>query len=318
MRITDSMLTGQFMNNYNNDLTQLSTVQQQLSSGKSFSKPSDDPVKYSLAISYHTDADVNSQYSTNVTNAISWMSTSTSATTTLVNSMNSIKSLVTQAASSQSTSTYQDIATQVSQIISGMVDTANTQIGSRYVFAGQNDQTQPFSQNSTTGVVTYSGTYDGESGNATAGTISMQVSPGTPDQVRDKVNVDGVGLFGSLGATGSATAGEPQTFADLNQIVADIKGGNSTTITNDLTTLATDTDQITNTQTQLGAKQSAYQSLQSTLSTDSTTIQTNLANNENVNVAQADVDFQSATNTYQDALAVGAKILPMSLVTYLT
>jgi flagellar hook-associated protein 3 FlgL len=307
------MLSNQFMSNYNNDLTQLSTVQQQLSSGKSFSKPSDDPVKYSLAISYHTDADVNSQYASNVTSAISWMSTSTSATTTLVNSMNSIKSLVTQAASSQSTSTYQDIATQVKQIVSGMVDTANTQIGGRYIFAGQNDQKQPFSQDSTTGVVTYSGTYDGQSGNATAGTISMQVSPGNPNQVRDKVNVDGVGVFGSLNV-----AGQPQTFTDLNQIVTDIQNGDSTAITNDLTTLATDTDQITNAQTQLGAKQSAYQSLQSTLTTDSTNIQTNLSNNENVNVAQADVDFQSATNTFQDALAVGAKILPMSLVNYLS
>lgn len=313
MRVTNTMFSNQFLTNYNDALTNALNYDNQLSSGKSFTKPSDNPVKAVRALTFHTSADMNDLYTQNVSDAISWMTTSDSAVQSIVKGITDITTLVNKAAndSSNTPDSRAAIAKDIDGLINEMVNLGNTQIGDRYVFAGQNDTVQPFKRDPSTGVVTYSGTAS-TGANPTAGVISMPASPGNTDPLRDQVNLDGQQLFGTVDGSG-----QPQIFQDLNKIKNDVISGTASTVSNDLDTLKTDLNYVTNAQTSLGARQSAYTTIQDRLKTDSVTIQGDLGANENVDTAKVSIQMQQAMNVYNACLSVGAKILPQSLVDYL-
>lgn len=312
-RITNNILTNNFMDNYNQNLTRLSNLQKQMSSGREIDKPSDDPVRKVRSLQFYTNASVNKIYTQNANDAVSWMSTSDGSISSVVNDLTDIRTLVVSASNPQTDTSFDAIKAKINKFVDEIVNLGNTQIGSRYVFAGQKDDAQPFSRDATTGLVTYSGTYDGQGGVADAGTICMKVSPGDVDTVRDKVNVDGVQLFGTLDASG-----QPEVFSVLNKVIADINSKDTTALTADLGEI----DRVMDTyvlpaQTALGSRQSVYQTTQSRLKSDSITIETDRSNNEDINEAKASIDFSVATNVYNATLSVGAKLLPNSLVDYL-
>jgi Flagellin and related hook-associated proteins len=241
------------------------------------------------------------------------MSTSDGAIASVVDDLTEIRTQVVSAANPQTDTSFDAIKEKINKLIDEIVNLGNTQIGDRYVFGGQKDDTQPFKRDAATGLVTYSGTYDGQDGVADAGTICMKVSPGDVDTVRDKVNIDGAQLFGPLDA-----GGQPEVFTVLNKIITDINNQDSAAITADLGEIDRIMDNyVLPAQTTLGSRQSVYQTTQARLKSDSITIETDRSNNEDINEAKASIDFSVATNVYNATLAVGAKLLPYSLVDYL-
>lgn len=314
MRITDNILTNNFLNNFNSALSQVSKLQDQLSSGLAINKPSDDPVKSVRSLEFRADLAANSMYAQNASDAVSWMSTSDGAVMKAEDIMTDIKTLIISATQPNPTLAYEAAAQQLDGYINELVSLGNTPLGNRYLFGGQNTDSQPFTRDSATGVVSYNGTYDGQGTppNPSGGTVTMKVSPGAPDSIRDKVNVDGQALFGTIGA-----GNQPKLFADLNQIKADMLAGNNVALTNDLGTLETDNDNLLKAQTALGARQKVYTAMKDRLTSDNITVTKSLANNEGLDAARASIDFQSAQNVYNAALSIGAKILPQSLADYL-
>ncbi len=355
MRITNNMLTNNFMNNYNQSLSKVSKLQNQLDSGKAIDKPSDDPVKKVRSLNFYTGLSTNDMFSQNASDAISWMSTSDGAINSIVDNITSIRTLVVNASSTNPKSSYDAISTQVDKAIDELVDLGNTQIGGRYIFGGQADRTfangatQPFTRDSATGVVTYNGTWDGQAtdnnsatsaANPTlpnAGTICMKVSPGAPDPIRDKINVDGQSLFGTMDTYGDHATyvgtypsppltvpaqpaqdqPQPAIFQHLNQIKADIKSGNTANLTQELKVLDDDLDTVISAQTTMGSRMAVYQNIQGRLTSDNVTIKSDLSTNEDLDQAKASIDITEAMNVYNSALAVGARVLPNSLVDYL-
>lgn len=313
MRITNNMLTNNFLYNANQALTRLDTLQNQISSGKAISKPSDDPVRAVRSLQFRTSLDMNALYTQNANDAISWMQTSDSAMVNMASVFTRIKELVVEAIAPNPSAAFSAVAEEVDSLINELVNLGNTQFGNRYIFGGQNDQTPPFQRSGDT--VTYSGTYDGQNGNPTAGIVSSQVSPGTIDPKRDKINVDGQELFGPLDT--SVNPPVPQVFAHLFKIKNDLLAGDTTALSNDLGTLESDFDQLTRAQTSLGARQSVYETIRDRLTQDKATITSDLSKNEDLDLTAASIDFQNAENVYRAALAVGAQILPPSLVDYL-
>lgn len=313
MRITDNMLTNNFIYNFNGSLSKISKLQDQLSSGLAVNKPSDDPVKSVRSLKFRADLTENGMFSQNASDAVSWMQTSDGAMSSAEKTMQDIKTLIIRITGPNPDISFEAAAAQLDGYINELVGHGNTQLGGRYLFAGQNTQSQPFTRDSATGAVTYSGTYDGQGGNPYAGTVTMKVSPGAPDPIRDKVNVDGQAFFGTI----DGGTGEPKLFTDLNAIKAHMLAGSTTDLTNDLGVLDGDEDTLLRAQTGLGARQTVYQSMQERMTADYVTIKSDLSQNEDLDAAKASIDFQSAQNVYNAALAIGAKILPQSLADYL-
>lgn len=332
MRITNNMMSNQFLTGYQSSLSRMADVQTKISTSKEINKPSDNPVGAARSLNYSTAKNTNSLFSQNATDAISWMTSSDSAMQSIITTMTSIKTSVTSAIAGSTNSTYDAIAQSVDQAIKQIVSLGNTQVGDRYIFGGQADNAAPFTLSSDGTSITYNGTYDGQIDPdtglsvANAGTITMQVSPGASTSSKDKVNVDGQDLFGTVDASGS-----PQILKDLLAIkryLSEVKTGaadtatgvtsvTTDTLTNALGTLTSDMDKIITAQTAVGARQSAYTTIQARLTADSLTIESDRSANEDLDIAKATIDLQTAENVYNSLLSVGAKVLPKSLVDYL-
>jgi len=70
-------------------------------------------------------------------------------------------------------------------------------------------------------------------------------------------------------------------------------------------------------QTQLGSRMSMYEMVANMMQDQKLTIETDLSENEDIDMAKAITDFNTSKNVYQSALSVGAKIMPKSLVDFL-
>jgi flagellar hook-associated protein 3 FlgL len=316
MRITDNMLTNQFLYNFNQSMSRAAEIQNQITTTKAINKPSDDPVKAVRSLQFRTSLSTNNMFSQNAADAISWMQTSDAAMTKINDLLDSVNTLVTGAIKPSPDIAFEAAAKQLDGYINELVNLGNTKFGERYLFAGQNDRssTPPFSSPDASGNVTYSGTWDGMGSPADpyAGTVTMKVSPGETDPVRDKINVDGQDVFGTIDSTN-----QPAIFKELATIRAHLLSKDTTALSNDLGTLQSETDSFRQAQTSLGARQAVYQTMKDRLSSDYVTIKGDLSKNEDLDMSKASIDFQSAQNVYNAALYVGSRILPQSLVDYL-
>lgn len=316
MRVTNNMMSTQFLSGYQSSLSRMSDIQEKIAASKNINRPSDNPVGAARNLQFTAATSANALFTQNANDAISWMNTSDTNLSAMVTTMTNIKTAVSSAISANPVSSYEAIEKQVDQMINELVLAGNAQVGGRYVFSGQSDTVEPFTRDATTGVVTYNGTYNGQSGVATAGTITMQIVPGDLNTSRDKINVDGSEVFGTI------TGGVPEIFQhlkDIKQQLHDIQGGTVTAdqLSASLETIDNDMDHIISQQTTIGAKQKSYQTIKDRLIVEATIIDTDATNNDGFNVAKASIESQLATNAYNTLLSVGANVLPKSLADYL-
>lgn len=320
MRVTNNMLSSQFLSGYQTTLSRMADIQEKVAAQKNINRPSDNPVGAARNLQFTAAASTNALFTQNANDAISWMTTSDSNLQTISTTMTNIKTAISSAISANPDSSYDAIEKQVDEMINTLVQCANAKVGDRYVFGGQNDSVEPFTRDDVTGVVTYNGTYNGQNGVATAGTITMQVVPGDISASRDKINLDGSEVFGAI----DTATGIPKIFQDLldiKQHLTDIQTGangvTADTLSSDLGTIDTDSNYIISAQTTLGARQKAYQTIKDRLTSDSLIIAQDATDNDGFDVGKASIEMQLAQNAYNTLLSVGANVLPKSLVDYL-
>jgi flagellar hook-associated protein 3 FlgL len=160
MRVTQNLEQAQFLAAINQLESGISTTQNQISSGLSFSTASENPVGAGLVSGYNQVLAESQQYTQNGTSATESLNVEDSALTQLQSELQSLRSLALEANSgTQSTQDLNDIATQVQQIQGSLLSVANTQDGAgNYIFGGYATETQPFAQSAT------GATYAGDQG----------------------------------------------------------------------------------------------------------------------------------------------------------
>lgn len=301
MRVTNNMISYNFLTSLNKSLERQNKIQEQLSDGKAIHRASDDPIKTIRSLRFNTNLAQNEQYTQNCKDALSWMETTDGVMSDLSSIMITMKEKVVQASTgSNPGSAVQTIGSEVDKLLDHMVSLGNTKIGDRYIFSGQKDKTQPFTR---TGDEIE---YDGDMNK-----ISMPIQPGTMDPSKDSVNLNGYELFGS-------------NLSILNHVI-EIKQHLASGTAEDqkwlsetgLQYLDNDHAQILQAQTEIGGRYSMYEMAQSMMEDENTTITGDLSANEDLDVPKAIIDFKTSENVYKMALSVGASIMPPSLVDFL-
>ena len=145
MRVTDSLMSKSFLRNLSANTSNVMKYQNQLSTLKEVSKPSDDPLKVSKILDLNNSIIQNDQYKTTINDAIQWTNVQDSALSSATESMQRIKTLIQYSANG--TLSHEDRQANKAEIeseIQGTVDALNTNFGGRYVFAGMNTTEKPF------------------------------------------------------------------------------------------------------------------------------------------------------------------------------
>ncbi len=160
MRINNNLIADQMLNNIQSNLKTVSDLQNQLSSGKKFDKPSDSPVDSNRAMRLTDQMDKEKQYASNIDNTLPLLQMSDSALSDVVTNLNSAKVLMSQYMNSASQGTSNALmASNMEQIKSTLLTLANTSYNGRYIFGGYNSTQVTYVQEAS-GKVRYNGSDD--------------------------------------------------------------------------------------------------------------------------------------------------------------
>jgi flagellar hook-associated protein 3 FlgL len=294
-RITQGMLNQTLLYDLQNVTTQLSTSEQELSSGYKLNQPSDDPYGASQALKLRADLASNQQYQGNVSDANAWQSVADTALGDIGDSVQRARDLVIQGANdTNAPSDRTAIVTELTQLIDSIKTDANTQYAGRYIFSGTATNTQPYQQ----------GAVDTYSGNTAS--ITREI---------------GAGVQVSINQPGSTIIGDASSglLSTLRTIVNDLNSGNTSALsTTDLNALDAANDSLLNARAQVGALSDRLTTATNRLQqTEQSTTQL-LSNVQDADMTQVMVSFSTQQAAYQAALRAGAQIIQPSLMEFLS
>lgn len=155
------------------NLNNLNKIQEQLSSTKNFSKPSDDPLNVQKSMQLQTSITANSQYGTNIKTALNWMETTDTALGQIGTVLTNIRDNLVEAGNATYGQDDRDkINDEVNQQISQLAQLLNTNLGGEYIFGG----TQGLSKPVTTETYSITREITDDDGNTTTDTYEGCVS----------------------------------------------------------------------------------------------------------------------------------------------
>lgn len=169
MRVSDKMQQHQVLNNLNKNRTELSTLQNQASSLKRVTKPSDDPTGVSRIMQNRTDSANMTQFDKNIFLGKSFLETTETTLSQMSDVIVRAKELALQAANDTNQGIPREmIASEVEQIYNSVVEMSNRRFGDRYIFAGHKTTEAPFTKD---------GKYSGDDGQIQIQTLDGQFMP---------------------------------------------------------------------------------------------------------------------------------------------
>lgn len=162
MRVSTSFLQSQGIQSILNQQSAMSKLQDQLSTGKNFLLPSDDPSAASRMLNLDEAIKEISQFNDNAVFAEQRLGLEEATLNSVENVLQRTRELALQAANTatQSFDTRRAIAAEIRENLQGIFDYANTKdVNGEFLFAGFQSDTQPFT---TDGAGNY--TYNGDQG----------------------------------------------------------------------------------------------------------------------------------------------------------
>jgi flagellar hook-associated protein 3 FlgL len=290
-RVTSSMLLGSAQRNLQTSMSRLGTLQEQASSQKRITKPSDDPQGVSEALQVRAQQRAAEQYARNIGDGEGWLSSIDGALKSSTNLLQRARNLVVQGANSGALSApaRESIAAELESLRDELMSQANTEYLGQLVFAG----------NSTAGVA-----YD-------ASLMHTGVAGSTVERRVDststvQVDADGAKIFGE-GAT--------SVFALLSGTAQDLRNG--TNIGPRLDALDSRISTVLGEHALVGSRYTQLERVRSVTMDQSLSLESQLAGIEDVDIGRVIIDLKSQEIAYQTALAVTSRALQPTLMSFL-
>lgn len=295
MRVTDSLRTDSLAQNIATGLDNMNTVQGEISTGKRLTQASDDPIGASQSMAWRSVSLDTTQYQRDADQAKSFLTASDGALGDAGNVIQAARQIAVQGANSFQTPDSQiALSQQVNGLIKQLTTVANTQIHGKYLFGGTQTQTPPYAVANPVGADPMP-VYGGNSG-----TMSTTLGPNSTLTINTPGSAVFDGTFQTLQALSAnlATGNVPAISANIAALDANLSTNSAVRAA-----VGSKTNQVDDTTQRLTRAQGEYQSAISKI--------------EDVDLAQAYVQLQSAQNVYQASLVTTSKAFAHSLADYL-
>jgi len=302
MRVTQSMISNNMLTNLSNSYSKLDQYNNQLSTGKKISKPSDDPVVAMKGIFYRSDVTQVEQYKRNLGEATNWAESSDSALNDVNSSLQRIRELTVQGASTGTNTpdSQQALADEVKQLIDHIGTIGNTMVGDKYIFNGSDTTNKPvniqLSAPDSQGQITVGG-----NAQATNSNYNVEVSKG----VKLTVNVDPTNIF------------DMQTFTTLTNVYNNLVSGDPNAINQSLGDVDKIISNVSTARTKVGATQNRIDMISDRLDNQEVVANRIMSANEDADVDQVITNLKTQQSVQNAALGVGARIIQPTLLDFL-
>ncbi len=156
MRITRSMMVNNMIHWTEQQMDKLNDISNIVASGKQINKPSDDPSATGQILSDRATLSLYGQYESNITQAKTWIKTSSSTLETANSFLAEAQEIMCNlsTADQKTKEGYLDV---LEDLYDQVVDLANSKYGSGYMYGGSLSDTQPFSADFNTTVTAGTG-----------------------------------------------------------------------------------------------------------------------------------------------------------------
>jgi flagellar hook-associated protein 3 FlgL len=303
MRLSNSMLARNTLNDLNSVSNRLYDTQRKMSSGKEITRPSDDPFGTTRALSGRRDLEDIKQLQRNVDDALSWQSVTEVALGKITDVTQRARELLIQGASDSNGPAERDaIAKEIDQLIESVKTEANASYAGRYVFAGTATNTRPYTPG---GADAYAGD---------AADVFRTIGPG----VSIAVNAKGKDFLG-----GDPLVAQPDgllltTLRDVaTHLRANTPAANNLLRGTDVQALDRNLDNLVAIRATNGATTNRLETAVSRLRELEEAATNDLSKVEDADMAKTLTDFSLQQAVYQSALKTGANIVQNSLLDFL-
>jgi len=307
MRVTNQMLSSNVLQNIQRNLGSMQKYQEQLSSGRSVSKPSDNPMSTVRIMSLNTSIKGNEQHKKNIDSGISWLGATDSALTGVRDVMQRSREICVYGASDTlSDDSRLALAHEVEQLRDNLMQIANSDIEGRHIFGGHKTTDTPYveeaGENGETKVE-----YKGDGGK-----LNWEMAKG----VTMDVNLTGEELFtfevdGEEGEEGNL-------FDVLNTLEKALIDGDTDKISNEiLKNMDEGINNVLNHTSVVGARMNRLEMATDRSFEDNLNMTTGLTELYDIDMAEVLMNYKVQENVYMASLSTGARAVQPSLVDYL-
>jgi flagellar hook-associated protein 3 FlgL len=296
MRVATSSFYQTIQQGLLNRANELKKIDEKVSSGKNFNRPSDDPISLVSTLGFQTALSRVEQYSQNLETGTLWLSSSETAISQASELAKQAQDIANQMGyGTQTAETRTQAAAEVGQLLDQAISLGNTQVAGKYIFAGYRTSTAPFSKTTVGGLETV--VYNGD-------TNDFQIQVGTNEQL-------------TVGKNGQTVFVDSNLFAALENLKQAITNNDLPSIQQQAQILQGTEDSLGTQLADVGIRQNRLKDKQDLLAKWSANIQDQISNLENVDYNKAILELQQQQTAYEIALQSAAKISQLSLLNYL-
>ncbi len=295
MRITHRAVTQTALLGLNSNQASVARLQQQLTSGKLISSPSDSPTGTNKALQIRQDQSAAQQFAMNISDGQSWLDATDTALNTAVSQVQRVRALTVQAMNdgAVSTSSQKAIAVEIAALRESLLGVANSSINDRALFGG---------------VTQGSAAYQGDGTYVGAPAVGEGITRRVSNADRIRIDVTGPEAFG--------TPGPDDLFGLVGKIAADVEGAPDA-LAGDLEELDAALERLLGTIGSVGARSARMEAVGQVNSDLQLTLTSQLVDVEDIDLAKTIMELSQQQVGYQAALSATAKVIQPTLVDFL-
>src|SRR3954464_7428772 len=299
MRVTQRAVVLTSLQGLNKNLSAVSKLQQQLTSGTMISRPSDSPTGTNTSLITRQAISGNGQYARNISDGQTYLDATDSALQDMLAQVRKVRDLTVQALNggAQSAQSQQAIATEVSGIRESMLGQANQVVQGRPLFGGV-----------TAGNKAYDGSGAYVGGGGTGGGAAQPLTRRVSAVETIRVDLTGPEAFGD-------PASGKDLFSVVNSVVANI--GDTTALSDDLKDLDGVINGMLAAAADVGTRSARMQTADTVNQSQSLNLKTQLSDTEDIDLPKTIMELQMQQNGYQAALQATAKVIQPTLLDFL-
>ncbi len=323
MRITNASMVRSHLYDTQNNLTNMSKINQQISTGKVINTVSDDPHKAIKIMNINNEIKYTEKYNYNIDESVGWMNTTDGALDNVGNLLGEIKETILKVGNgTYSQNEMKSLNEDMNEKIKQLADTLNSTHGGKYLFGGSNVDDAPI-----TVIENPDGTVKLEFSKDKNG----QTIPNTDDlkaDISSGINIDyniSVGEILNIKDGNGNTVNLLDEINNLSTLMNDIANGDEQTAAKAKETLLNDTkgkidtlfDHVVNERTSLGVRVSTAEKIKELNDEDILNIQDVLSKTQDTDVVEKFIELKSAEMIYQASIQVGAKLIQPTILDYI-
>lgn len=323
MRITNASMVRSHLYDTQNNLTNMSKINQQISTGKVINTVSDDPHKAIKIMNINNEIKYTEKYNYNIDESVGWMNTTDGALDNVGNLLGEIKETILKVGNgTYSQNEMKSLNEDMNEKIKQLADTLNSTHGGKYLFGGSSVDDAP---------ITVIENPDG--------TVKLEFSKDKNGQVIPNTDALKADISGGVTINYNVSVGEIFNIKDgngnninlldeinnLSTLMNNIANGDEQTASTAKEELLNNTkgkidqlfDHVVNERTSLGVKVSTAEKIKEFNDDNIINMKNVLSLDQDTDHVEKFIELKSLELVYQASIQVGAKLIQPTILDYI-